>query len=265
MATKTSLPTRFQAHGTPGEGLLKITDTETGNSGEIPLSALPVVTNLLEGLFSATVTQETEAPSDVKAEEVKDSEEKEVPAPKRKPGRPKKVASEPASEETTEAPKRKPGRPKKVQSEEEVKTAEEAAPKRKPGRPKKTEAKPEEVKADAEVKPKRKPGRPKKEKTESAEAEPTPAKKPSKETAPAAGSEDEIVNEGFKVVRDRELDGVVYDIILDDGKAVGIIEMNDDGKTCTVRPGPQSSQKETTHVSLNGALARIYVDWVIDL
>jgi hypothetical protein len=69
----------------------------------------------------------------IKKEKVVKAREKQPveTAPKRKPGRPRKVVAE-----VETAPKRKPGRPRKV-----VETAVvEAAPKRKPGRPRKVVA-----------------------------------------------------------------------------------------------------------------------------
>lgn len=159
MENSQTLPSRFSTEAAPTDGIITITDTQTGRMTRVGLSTYPKFVQSLNELFdfsseaSAAEVVSQEAPSAEPADVAPVAEE---PAVQEKPkrGRPKKIAevapaAEPAVAADTAKPKRR-GRPKKAAAEvtevpavsEEPKApiapaAEEPAQPKRRGRPKK--------------------------------------------------------------------------------------------------------------------------------
>ncbi len=257
------LPSRFLTYVLPSEGVIQITDQTTGKTGNIPVSSYGAVTSLFKDLFDSELKEQKDLPE---APEVTEQEELVASAPeKKKPGRPKKAApaSEPVEAKQEPVVKKKPGRPKKEAASTETPEVTAApAEKKKPGRPKKVAAEATETKAATP----KKPGRPKKTASEPVSApKAAPASKTPEAAAPAAsldpsrfaGHKEKISKEGFEIILDKQQEGVVYDIIPDDGKSIGIVELKDNGKEWMVLPGPNQSFTKSKHTSLIGAVVRI--------
>lgn len=222
MNNNTDLPShRFTAQTIPSEGIVEISDKVSKNTWTIPLSAYAPVTSMLSDLFPEGET-----------------------APQQEPT--------PPAAETEEAPKRRRGRPKKAQAEkkpaqkEVVSSAPDAdqvqLKKRGRGRPKKEPAvKDLFANSDAETSPKKTTQAPK-----------PAASKP----ADVSALEKEIDRDHFKLVL---MEGQpLYEIIASSGKKIGFVDVSN-LKKVVVTPASEDAFTESTHTSLMGAQARIFV------